>query len=69
MPQRHLYEEVVYVSEGDGSTQIELPNGEKRSFEWGPTSLFAIPLNATYRHFNGSGHEARAVHEHDQRCR
>jgi quercetin dioxygenase-like cupin family protein len=55
LPQRHLYEEIVYVLEGQGSTQIELPNGEKRSFEWGPTSLFAIPLNATFRHFNGSG--------------
>jgi mannose-6-phosphate isomerase-like protein (cupin superfamily) len=55
VPQRHLYEEVIYVLEGEGSTQLELPNGEKRSFEWGPTSLFAIPLNATFRHFNGSG--------------
>jgi mannose-6-phosphate isomerase-like protein (cupin superfamily) len=55
VPQRHLYEEIVYVLEGHGSTQIELPNGETRSFEWGPTALFAIPLNATYRHFNGSG--------------
>jgi quercetin dioxygenase-like cupin family protein len=55
LPQRHLYEEIVYVLDGNGSTQIELPNGEKRSFEWGPTALFAIPLNATYRHFNGSG--------------
>jgi quercetin dioxygenase-like cupin family protein len=58
-PQRHLYEEVVYVLEGTGSTQIE-SNGSKRSFEWGPRSLFAIPLNARYRHFNGSG-RARAL--------
>jgi len=55
LPQRHLYEEVIYVLEGQGSTQVELPSGERRSFEWGPTSLFAIPLNATFRHFNGSG--------------
>ena len=54
-PQRHLYEEVIYVLEGTGSTQIELANGEKRSFEWGERSMFAIPLNAKYRHFNGSG--------------
>jgi hypothetical protein len=57
LPQRHLYEEVIYVIEGRGSTQLELPNGERRSFEWGPHSLFAIPLNARYRHFNGSGSE------------
>ena len=57
LPQRHLFEEVIYVVEGGGSTQLELPTGERRSFEWGVTSLFAIPLNAKYRHFNGSGVE------------
>ncbi len=57
LPQRHIYEEVIYVLEGTGSTQIELANGEKRSFEWGERSMFAIPLNAKYRHFNGSGRE------------
>ena len=60
IPQRHLFEEVVYVVEGSGNTQIELPSGERWSFEWGASSLFAIPLNAKYRHFNGSGRE-RAV--------
>ena len=56
-PQRHLYEEVIYVLEGTGSTQIELEDGTKRSFEWGPKALFAIPLNVKHRHFNGSGRE------------
>ncbi len=56
-PQRHLYEEVIYVLEGHGSTQLEFTDGTKRSFEWGPKSLFAIPLNAKHRHFNGSGQE------------
>lgn len=53
-PQRHLFEEVVYVLAGSGSTTVETPFGP-RSFEWGPKSLFALPLNATYRHFNASG--------------
>src|ERR1700732_4431725 len=56
-PQRHLYEEVVYVLEGSGSTQLEFADGVKRSFEWGARSLFAIPLNARHRHFNASGRE------------
>jgi quercetin dioxygenase-like cupin family protein len=56
-PQRHLYEEVVYVLEGSGSTQLEFSDGTKRSFEWGARSLFAIPLNARHRHFNASGRE------------
>ena len=56
-PQRHLYEEVIYVLEGHGSTQLEFADGSRRSFEWGEKSLFAIPLNAKHRHFNGSGTE------------
>lgn len=55
--QRHLYEEVVYVLSGHGSTTIETSDGRKHSFEWGPKSLFALPLNARYRHFNASGRE------------
>jgi quercetin dioxygenase-like cupin family protein len=61
-PQKHLYEEVVYVLDGHGSTSVELLDGTTHSFEWGPHSVFAIPLNAPYRHFNGSGTEtARLV--------
>ncbi len=56
-PQCHLYEEVLYVLSGRGSTTIETAEGRTHSFEWGPRSLFAIPLNTRYRHFNGSGSE------------
>lgn len=60
-PQQHLFEEVVYVLSGHGSTTVEV-EGERHSFEWGPSSLFALPLNARYQHFNGSGTEkARLV--------
>jgi quercetin dioxygenase-like cupin family protein len=55
LPQQHLYEEIYYCLEGRGSTQLEFADGTKRSFEWGPKSLFAIPLNAKHRHFNASG--------------
>ena len=56
-PQRHLYEEVVYVLAGHGSTVIEDADGMQPSLEWGPRSLFGLPLNARYRHVNGSGSE------------
>lgn len=56
-PQRHLYEEVVYVLSGHGSTVVEGLDGHEHSFEWGPRSLFGLPLNARYRHFNVSGSE------------
>jgi len=60
-PQRHLYEDVCYVLEGQGSTQLEFADGTKRSFEWGARSLFAIPLNARHRHFNASGRERALI--------
>jgi gentisate 1,2-dioxygenase len=53
----HLYEEIIYVIDGYGSTQIETPDGDKHAFEWGRNSLFSVPLNAKYQHFNGSGTE------------
>jgi quercetin dioxygenase-like cupin family protein len=60
-PQRHLYEEVVYVLAGRGSTSVESPSGERHSFEWQTGSLFAIPLNGSYRHYNGSGTEPARI--------
>lgn len=56
-PQQHLFEEVVYVLEGHGSTTVKTQDGRTHSFEWGPKSLFALPLNAEYQHFNASGQE------------
>src|SRR5581483_573982 len=60
-PQKHVYEAVIYVLAGRGSTTIEAADGRKHSFEWGPRSLFAIPLNTKYRHFNGSGTESARI--------
>ena len=56
-PQKHMFEAVVYVIEGNGSTVVETSDGRKHTFEWQPKSLFALPLNAKYQHFNGSGKE------------
>jgi hypothetical protein len=56
-PVQHIFEANFFVLEGRGSTQLEFAHGRRHSFEWGPRSFFAIPMNATYRHFNGSGTE------------
>lgn len=62
IPQRHLYEEVVYVLSGHGSTTVESADGSVRqSFEWGPKSMFALPLNVRYRHFNTDGNEPARI--------
>ena len=67
-PQKHLYEEIVYVLSGHGSTTVEAADGRQHSFEWGPKSLFAIPLNARYRHFNGSGSQCARLASTNNLC-
>jgi hypothetical protein len=53
-PQRHLFEELVYVLSGRGATTYwSRADGTKRTFEWKEQSLFALPANVGYQHFNG----------------
>ena len=54
-PQRQLFEEMIYILDGRGSTTVCNDAGRKVSFEWKAGAIFAIPLNATHQHFNGSG--------------
>ena len=68
VPSRHLYECFVYVLEGVGSTVIERADGSTHSFEWGPKSLFALPLNARYQHFNTSGREHARIASTNNFC-
>jgi mannose-6-phosphate isomerase-like protein (cupin superfamily) len=57
-PDRHLYEELVYIVSGRGATKVwQSSDDEPTTFEWQAGSLFAIPLNAGYQHFNASGTE------------
>lgn len=56
-PVKHLYEAFIYVLKGVGTAKIWMPNGEEQLFEFGMHSLFAIPLNAEYQIFNGSGRD------------
>lgn len=66
-PHRHMYEEVCYVLAGKGTTEFEAPDGHTQAIEWGPKSLFALPMNARYRHRNTSAVPARFAAINDMR--
>ncbi len=53
-PERHVYEELVYVLEGRGAAEVRVPDKPSAIFEWGAGSLFAIPLNVWHQLHNGS---------------
>lgn len=54
--QRHMFEELVYVLSGRGATTFWThEGGPKGTFEWREQSLFALPANVSYQHFNGDG--------------
>jgi len=56
-PQHHLFEEMILVLSGRGSTTVWNNAGARVTFEWKAGAIFAIPLNCWYQHFNGSGQE------------
>ncbi len=59
-PEKHMYEKIMYVAEGRGSTEVwqdSNPN-KKQVFEWSQGSLFGIPLNARHRLVNATSSPA-----------
>jgi oxalate decarboxylase/phosphoglucose isomerase-like protein (cupin superfamily) len=53
-PERHFYEEVICILDGQGAAEVWQDGGRAQMFEWGPWSLFAPPLNTWHRLLNGS---------------
>jgi hypothetical protein len=49
-PMRHTYEDMIYVVEGRGETEVILSDGEIRRLAWAAGALFSIPVNAMCIH-------------------
>jgi quercetin dioxygenase-like cupin family protein len=60
IPERHMYEEIFWVVEGRGTTEIWTDgNPEKKQiFEWQKSSLFSPPLNSWHRLVNAASSPA-----------
>jgi oxalate decarboxylase/phosphoglucose isomerase-like protein (cupin superfamily) len=54
-PARHLFEEMIFILDGRGSTTVWNDAGQRVTFEWKAGALFGIPMNCWHQHFNGSG--------------
>jgi quercetin dioxygenase-like cupin family protein len=57
IPERHLYDEAVYVVSGRGTANVWFDEKRKQTFEWGEGSFFVLPTNMNYQFFNMSGSE------------
>lgn len=56
-PERHMYEEMIYILKGRGATTVWVDGSPKQTFEWQEGSLFAPPLNTWHELHNGQGDE------------
>ena len=53
-PEKHLYEKVIYIIEGEGVAEFQQRGRVPQSIAWRTGSLFSPPLNATHRLINHS---------------
>ncbi len=60
-PQRHMFESGIYFFGGPGHTIIQQEGKQPQRVDWGHRSLFSVPLNVRYQHFNDSDKPVRLV--------
>jgi oxalate decarboxylase/phosphoglucose isomerase-like protein (cupin superfamily) len=53
-PERHLYEKVIYIVQGNGVAEIQQRDRVPQSITWQTGSLFSPPLNTLHRLINHS---------------
>ena len=60
-PQRHMFEMGIYFFGGPGHTMIQQEGMPPQRIDWGYRSLYSIPLNVRYQHFNDGDAPVRLV--------
>jgi len=53
-PERHLYEKVIYIMQGEGVAEIQQRDRVPQNIQWQTGSLFSPPLNSLHRLINYS---------------
>ena len=53
-PERHLYEKIIYILQGEGVAEIQQRDRVPQTFQWQTGSLFSPPMNALHRLINYS---------------
>ena len=59
--ERHIYDEIFYVVEGRGSTEVWYDDMKKRTFEWNAGTLFTVPTNSYHQLVNASSSPALMI--------
>jgi len=60
-PQRHLFEAGLYFFGGPGHTILQQEGRAPQRIDWQKGTIFSVPLNVRYQHFNDSGSPIRLV--------
>ncbi len=64
-PQRYMFEEAIFVLDGEGETAIWHEGGAKQTFKWQKGSLYSPPLNVWRQHINRGRAPARLLSVND----
>jgi len=60
-PMKHMFEAGIYFFGGPGHTVIQQEGKRQQRIDWKHRSLFSVPLNVRYQHFNDSDKPVRLM--------